>query len=322
MESELQMKSTSLPIKYLGVQLHRGKERAAHFANLISAVQAKLAMWQNKYLNCAGRLILMKHVLAAITLHILSACMLPQSVIRMLHRLMTKFFWGYNEDRLKHSWVSSEKIFRPTLEGGLGLRKIDDLRTVYSCRLWWRYQKNESLKSKFLHSRYANRNSYEIRITDSPVWKRICRIHTFCQGNLSVEQYTISRAYDRVRTGSNCRLSFKFIWHNHIAPNIRVFLWRLYQNVLPLPTNLQQFLYAHPSQCPVYLEAQVTVDHIFLVCSEVVEIWTTYKTYLDGPTNNVRTLQQQVMHWWMSTKGKTLKCTLRIVAPSFIVWEL
>lgn len=93
-------------------------------------------MWQNKLLSHAGRLTLIKHVLASIPLHILAVSLLPSSTINISHRMMTKFFWGANDGTQRHAWISMDKIFRPTEEGGLGLRRLDDLQTAYSRRLW------------------------------------------------------------------------------------------------------------------------------------------------------------------------------------------
>lgn len=322
MEHALHMTSVSLPIKYLGVQLHRGKERTAHFATLLSTIQTKLAMWQNKFLDQAGRLILIKHVLAAIPLHILSPCQLPQRIIHAITQTMIKFFWGSTDTRKGYAWISSAQLFGPTSEGGLGLRSLSDLQKTYSCRIWWRYQENNSLWSNFLHARYAHRNNYDIRITNSPVWKRICRIHIFCNEHLDQEHRTIRAAYEKVRLTRNSRMSYSFIWHKSAPPQVRLFLWRLYKGALSVPENLQKFVYIHPSQCPFCLKSQITINHTFLHCPEIAGIWKMYATHLDGPSTNATSVQQNLMQWWISTKGKTLKGMFRIVAPDIIVWEI
>lgn len=85
---------------------------------------------------------------------------------------------------------------------------------AYSCRLWWRYHAQQSLWSKFFHSRYGNRSSIEMQLTDSPVWKRICRVYSFCiahselHAGLSDGQFLLKVAYDNICVVGIRRLSF------------------------------------------------------------------------------------------------------------------
>lgn len=97
----LGMRQTSLPFRYLGSYLHKGIPRARHCSSLLQHVDDRLHGWQSRLLSLAGRLVLLRSVIAALPLHILAAGGMPKSVIRMVDRKMSAFFWG---DR--HHWVA------------------------------------------------------------------------------------------------------------------------------------------------------------------------------------------------------------------------
>src|SRR3954470_4693921 len=65
---------------------------------------------------------------------------------------------------------------------GVGLRNIDDVALAYNLKLWWRFRCNNSLWSKFMHSKYCSvKHPKEVqdRPGASSVWKHmlIARTH-------------------------------------------------------------------------------------------------------------------------------------------------
>lgn len=213
------------------------------------------------------------------------------SLKAQLHRLICKFFWWSTEDGVRHSWVSGERLFRPTGEGGLGLRKLENIHAAYSYHLWWRYHAQHSLWSNFFCSLYGNRPTLDWRITDSSVWKLICGVHSFCMTHSSINtgisdgKYLLRTVYDQIWLVGIWQLSLQFVWHKLLPPNIRLFLWRLYHEALPILDYLARFVIIFPSHCPFCLTAVETQDHIFLGCPK----------------------------WWMSTQARSLKGRLRII---------
>ncbi|XP_026459357.1 uncharacterized protein LOC113360019 [Papaver somniferum] len=102
MDKELGCKTESLPIKYLGIPI------GTFFRNnsVVERVKLKLASWNKKFLNKAGRLVLTKHCLSSLPIYFLSLFNMPVSVEKQLIKLMRKFLWGVVDDNRKMAWVS------------------------------------------------------------------------------------------------------------------------------------------------------------------------------------------------------------------------
>ena len=117
-----QMTPGSFPFKYLGCPVFSGRTQHSYFQPLFDNITSKLILWQNKWLNQAGRLILIKHVLSAIPLHILTVIKPTQGVIDKMHVLFGKFLWGQTEYGQKKVWRYFENVSYPYLENGLAVK--------------------------------------------------------------------------------------------------------------------------------------------------------------------------------------------------------
>ncbi|CAH9092683.1 unnamed protein product [Cuscuta europaea] len=88
------MRKSSLPLKYLGTNLHKGRNRFQYCTQLINHFDSKLSSWKQKNLSQGGRLVLIRYVLSTIPNHILAIDKLPKKVISTLEKKMASFFWG------------------------------------------------------------------------------------------------------------------------------------------------------------------------------------------------------------------------------------
>ncbi|VFQ77971.1 unnamed protein product [Cuscuta campestris] len=102
MAKALSMNCGSLPFTYLGATLRRGILKKVDCNGLLSHVYKHLSSWYSRTLNQMGRLILIKHVLSSIPLHLIAVQSLPRSIIRTLHSLMANFLWGQKDGRAKY----------------------------------------------------------------------------------------------------------------------------------------------------------------------------------------------------------------------------
>ncbi|PKU72356.1 hypothetical protein MA16_Dca006356 [Dendrobium catenatum] len=62
--------STSLPIKYLGTPLYRGRKKNQLFDNIFTLIQKRIHNWSSNFLSFGGRLVLIKSVLNSIPIYI------------------------------------------------------------------------------------------------------------------------------------------------------------------------------------------------------------------------------------------------------------
>lgn len=86
--------------------------------DIVQKVEKKLAGWKGKLLAPCGRLILIKHVLQCVPLHILAEP--PKTIISRIESIIANFFWGTSEEGSKYHWVKWMSCF-PMNEGGLGI---------------------------------------------------------------------------------------------------------------------------------------------------------------------------------------------------------
>ncbi|RAL42536.1 hypothetical protein DM860_011154 [Cuscuta australis] len=176
LEDTLGFKVGNPPFKYLGSTITRGKLKKTHCDHILHHFDAYINNWYSKELNPMSRLILIKHVLSAIPMHTLAVQDLPKSIIRTIHGKLANFFWGSKQGRNHYHWAKWDTLTRPTGEGGLGIRNLEDIQKASALKLWWKSLTGDSLWARFMKNKYAGEGTSEAKIYDSASWKRICRI--------------------------------------------------------------------------------------------------------------------------------------------------
>lgn len=87
------------PFRYLGCPTVYGRGRAKLFIPLIDKIKGKISGWHNNILSLEGKLIMLKHELSSIPMHILAVCDLPKKVIKVIEKLFVIFFWGSKDGK-------------------------------------------------------------------------------------------------------------------------------------------------------------------------------------------------------------------------------
>ncbi|KAL9686221.1 hypothetical protein QQ045_023676 [Rhodiola kirilowii] len=154
------------PVDYLGAPLFPGRAKLSYFKHLEEVVKTKIASWAKNFLNMAGRATLISTVLGSMTVHTLSILPVPKLVLQGIERLMRNFLWDRGSAS-RHHWVSWEKICRPKEEGGLGIRRLEDVKKCLLTKLAWRFLQNQTIWAKFARKKYLH-TSYS-----SAIWTAI-----------------------------------------------------------------------------------------------------------------------------------------------------
>lgn len=89
------------PCVYLGMPLYVGRKTLNMFDPLLAKVQKKLAGWKSKLLSFGGKLILIKHVLHSMPVHLLSMMNLPKGIFAKLKSIFSNFLWGSSAEKKK-----------------------------------------------------------------------------------------------------------------------------------------------------------------------------------------------------------------------------
>lgn len=77
-----------------------------HFKKIVKKVSRRVLSWQNRFLSYGGRYMLINHVLQSMLIHMLSAMSTPKGIIKLLHQIFTKFFWGNSNSKKKKHWAA------------------------------------------------------------------------------------------------------------------------------------------------------------------------------------------------------------------------
>ncbi|VFQ79087.1 unnamed protein product [Cuscuta campestris] len=165
--------------------------------------------------------------------------------------------------------------------------------------------------------------------SDSPARKRICRIHMISGESMGdmlpeddeVVKIKLKHAYESCRPHNNMAISDKFCWNNLQIPRVKLFLWKLNDDILPFPDVLSRMSYSLPSQCPFCKKNEATVDHCILQCGKIRYIWDEIADIIEGPRiRPATTIKQHILKWHLRSETHTLRGNMKLVMPGVIAW--
>ncbi|KAL5556485.1 hypothetical protein UlMin_038721 [Ulmus minor] len=91
---------------YLGLPCFSGKNKSRLFANIKDRVWNKLCGWKSKLLSAGGRETLTKAIIQAMPTYTMNLFRIPVSLIKELHWLCARFWWGCDVSKQKMNWCS------------------------------------------------------------------------------------------------------------------------------------------------------------------------------------------------------------------------
>lgn len=84
--------------------------------------------WKSRIFSFGGKIILLKHFLNSMPIHMISVMNLTKGVIKGLTRIFSTFLWGSNDRKKKRNWVFRSLICLQLEEGGLGIRDLMEIQ--------------------------------------------------------------------------------------------------------------------------------------------------------------------------------------------------
>ncbi|XP_056848921.1 uncharacterized protein LOC130499048 [Raphanus sativus] len=147
--------------KYLGLPEHFGRKKRDIFSSIVDRIKQRSQSWTTRYLSGAGKMVLLKAVLAAMPTYTMSCFKLPASLCKQIQSVLTRFWWDAKPDTRKRSWVSWDKLTCPKSAGGLGFREIEIFNDALLAKHAWRLlQDPSSLLGRILLKKYCHSSDF------------------------------------------------------------------------------------------------------------------------------------------------------------------
>lgn len=80
--------------------------------------------WKGKRLSWAGRLVMIQVVVSTLPIYLLSILSLLASANAFLIKKMRNFFWQNTEEKHKIALIAWDKIIKPKIMGGVGIKDL------------------------------------------------------------------------------------------------------------------------------------------------------------------------------------------------------
>jgi hypothetical protein len=163
--------------KYLGLPTPDGRMKKGKFQPYKDPLGKKLTNWAERYMSMGAKDELIKSVVQAIPIHVMSVFKLPVGFHEDYMRIVRNFWWGEDENKRKVHWAAWDILTDPKELGGVGFRDTRIMNQALLARQCWRIlTKPSSMCSRLLKSIYFPRGNFldtVFRQDASPSWQGI-----------------------------------------------------------------------------------------------------------------------------------------------------
>lgn len=164
--------------KYLGLPELFGRKKKDLFSLIVDKIKQRALSWSSRFLSSAGKLTMLKSVLAAMPTYTMTCFHLPSSLCKRIQSALTRFWWDGNNEKRKMSWISWKRMTKSYKSGGLGFQDIQTFNKALLAKISWRLiNKPTCLLAKVLLGKYCLSSSLlncSVPNSASHGWRSIC----------------------------------------------------------------------------------------------------------------------------------------------------
>lgn len=165
--------ASSLPFSYLGVSIFKGKPRRSHLQPITDRILSKFSYWKGSILSLMGRVKLVKPVIQIMLLYNFQVYLWPYSLLKVLDKKIRNFIWSGDPNVKKICTVSGNKLCRPALEGGLGVKSLKNLNEAALLKLTFEMMASNTEWASFLRCRFLHHRKPAVNYVKSSLWPGI-----------------------------------------------------------------------------------------------------------------------------------------------------
>jgi hypothetical protein len=149
-------------IKYLGLPLTLGPNKAALWEEIINKVKAKISTWGGQWLTNARKFTLIKSVMSSLPIYQASFLLAPKTITIQITKMIRDFLWrGGKGNQKKYHLVNWETVKRPYVEGGLQVRDPKLANLAMGGKIIWNLYANHRLPVSNLLKKISQWRLYE-----------------------------------------------------------------------------------------------------------------------------------------------------------------
>ncbi|EOY13984.1 RNase H family protein [Theobroma cacao] len=133
-------------------------------------------------------------------------------------------------------------------------------------------------------------------------------------------KFTTKSAWEIVRQRHSINFVFYSIWHRSIPLSISFFLWRLFQDWIPVDLRLKSKGFQLVFKCQ-HCNSKESLFHVMWECPLASQVWNYFAKFFQIYIIHRKSIYQIIWAWLFSS-DYTKKGHIHILIPLFIFWFL
>ncbi|XP_074305989.1 uncharacterized protein LOC141641217 [Silene latifolia] len=174
--------------KYLGLPTVIGRSKKVITDIIRDKLCKRLQGWRGKILSRAGKEVLIKAVANSLPTYVMSVFKIPANFCDELRSIVSRFWWGHDDNKKGIFWVAWNKLVKPKAEGGIGFRDFRLFNLALLGKQAWRLITNSgSLWSRLAKARYYPQGEFmtaSLGHNPSYTWRSIYEARTVMEQGL------------------------------------------------------------------------------------------------------------------------------------------